>query len=472
MADHIRSRPARRVLVFTADRGIAAAALLSAISGGPEMLLPDSLSSRSFQRLSAEEDFDGILAGEGDLPPEKTDAPGISTAASIDAAASNDPGVPWVKIFGPAIPGHIDLASSAGADPGVRPSAAPLKAGHPGGPDRVIVRFFTGGSTGRPRQWPKTLRNVLGEAGFQGKFHGIGPADRILATVPPYHIYGFLFSVALPLVSGAGVAAATPGFPREIRDRLAGEGATVLVSVPAHYRAVGAGEKLESLPLRMAISSAGRLETEDEAAFFRISGIPVTEIFGSTETGGIAWRRTSGGIPELRPFPVIKWKTDAEERLLVRSPFLAPDTPRDPEGFFRAGDRVRLLPQGGLEFLGRADGVIKVGGERVDLEEVRRAVLSVDGVRDACILSLPDPGGRENRIGALVAAIHDPGLDSTAASEMNPGRIKAALSDRLPAAALPRLIRICDLLPLTPSGKIDRNAAAALFTPSGFRNDS
>lgn len=468
MADAIQGRPARRILVFTADRGIAAAALMSALSGGPELLLPDSLTCRSFRRLLEEESFEGVIGREGEFPADilrPSASSGSGSSASSGSEQSRSLSLPkgtWLQLFSPENMNPTDPNPSVGAGPCACPRPI-SNACAPSPPDRVIVRFFTGGSTGRPRQWPKTLRNVLGEAGFQAAFHGIGPADRILATVPLFHIYGFLFSVALPLISGAGVSPETPVFPREIRDRLADQSATVLVSVPPHYRAVGVGEPLSGLPLRMALSSAGRLEPEDEAAFFRISGVPVTEIFGSTETGGIAWRRRSGGVPDLRPFPVVEWKTDPDERLRVNSPFLAPDAPRDPEGFFRTGDRIRPLENGGIALLGRADGIVKVGGERVDLEEIRKAVLSLDGVKDAHALALPDRGGRENRVGVLIAT-GSAGKDSP---DWTAAKIKSALSEKLPAAALPKLIRICETLPLTPSGKTDRQAVESLFSASG-----
>ena len=84
--------------------------------------------------------------------------------------------------------------------------ADPLAAAPPA-PEAELLRIYTGGSTGAPQLWVKTARNMFGEGFALARHFAVTPNDCLVATVPPYHIYGLLFSVILPLVAGAAVIA-------------------------------------------------------------------------------------------------------------------------------------------------------------------------------------------------------------------------------------------------------------------------
>jgi acyl-coenzyme A synthetase/AMP-(fatty) acid ligase len=296
--------------------------------------------------------------------------------------------------------------------------------------------------------WAKSRDNLFGEARLLAQRFGIGPSDTILAAVPPYHIYGMLFSVLLPLVSGARVIAETPFLPREIEGLAEQHGASVLVAAPAHYRALAAGGV--GIPgLRMAFSSGGFLDEGDGLRFGELSHTRVVEVYGSTETGGIASRCRQDGEADWEPFPVIEWGVDGE-RLCVRSPFLSPGLELRKDGMFITGDRVERVPGGRFRLLGRADGVVKVGGKRVDLEDVRRRLLALHGVRDALVLGLPLPGGRETEVVALVVGDGD-----------EPAWRHAASGVLEPAQRPRRFVKV-ESLPLTAAGKPDMEAARRL----------
>jgi acyl-coenzyme A synthetase/AMP-(fatty) acid ligase len=339
------------------------------------------------------------------------------------------------------------------------PAAGELAPG-PADPRRVVARLFTGGSTGRPQIWSKTAGNLFGEALYLGRRFGLGPADCLLATVPPYHIYGLLFSVLVPLVSGAAVLAETLTYPQSIADALARHRITVLASVPAHYRLLPVALTRRH-HLRLAVSSAGRLEDEAAAAFRQACGLAVTEIYGSTETGGIAVRDHALPGNALMPFETVAWRI-GRERLRVRSPYLSPELPRDAEGFFRTADRAAALPPGEAFVLrGRADGIVKVGGRRVDLEAVQQRLRQVPGVRDAAVLALAARRGRENEVVAVVEG------------DVDPMAVRGILAREVEPYALPRRWRVVARLPVSSAGKTDRRAVQALFeTPedSGTRD--
>jgi acyl-coenzyme A synthetase/AMP-(fatty) acid ligase len=405
------------ILVATQDRGEAAAMLLAAAVSplAPVLVVPYALSPRVLDEVNRST-VSGLDLGTGAGP------------ALLEARSGSDEPPPG--------------GSPTAMSPVLRISrAAPVRRSD-------FLHLYTGGTTGQPKVWAKSRDNLFGEARLLAQRFGIGPSDTILAAVPPYHIYGMLFSVLLPLVSGARVIAETPFLPREIEGLAEQHGASVLVAAPAHYRALAAGGV--GIPgLRMAFSSGGFLDEGDGLRFGELSHTRVVEVYGSTETGGIASRCRQDGEADWEPFPVIEWGVDGE-RLCVRSPFLSPGLELRKDGMFITGDRVERVPGGRFRLLGRADGVVKVGGKRVDLEDVRRRLLALHGVRDALVLGLPLPGGRETEVVALVVGDGDEPAWRHAASGV------------LEPAQRPRRFVQVESLPLTAAGKPDMEAARRL----------
>ncbi|MBI5552288.1 MAG: acyl--CoA ligase [Desulfobacterales bacterium] len=421
LAAHIRAAcggDAAPVCLCAQDKTVMAAALLAALAGGPTVILPHAFDAPVLDELHRLTGFRTLVS---DLPR---------------------PVPAGVRCFVPA-PG---LAAW--------PSAATLA---PRSIDAPWLRLFTGGSTGAPKMWTKTVRNLLAETLSIIANYQVGAADRILATVSPNHIYGLLYAVLTPLLASAAVAAPTPSFPAEIEAAGRQSAATILVSVPAHYRALN-GHRLALPDLRLAFSSAGMLAEEDAAAFSAQTGVAVAEIYGSTETGGIAARVRANGEKDFKPYPAIEARI-AGERFKVRSDYLSPELPLGSDGYYEMGDRVQATAGGRFALLGRADGIVKVGGRRVDLESVRQTLKGQPGVRDAVAISLPVGGGRENRIVAVVEA-------DAQAVDVSP----AAFSCLAPHAR-PRGIKVLSKIPMTTAGKYDRKRIAALFQATGEGGD-
>ncbi len=400
------------VCVATEDRGVLAATLLASLSRGFPLILPYALSEQAISEIHQSRSLSTVVADRPDIVPENISA-----------------FIPDLRNLHPEI-----LSLPLSVDP-----------------DSIILSFFTGGSTGKPKMWAKTPRNLFSEALFHSRRYGISETDCILATVPPYHIYGFLYSVLIPFVSSAGVVPEICTFPEEIRTAFRNHSPTRFASVPMHYRILN-GTELHAPTLRTAFSSAGKLDPADADYFHRKTGADVVEIYGSTETGGIADHIAgSAGDATLTPFEVVEWKL-AGERLCVRSPFISPDIETDADGFFRTGDRIEVREDGTFLLLGRADGIVKVGGKRVDLEWVRGKLKSVSGVSDAVVISEAREEGRENTLYAVVQGTVDP-----------EGMKMVLTSAGLEPHATPRRIKVVDTIPVTASGKYDRQAIAALF---------
>jgi acyl-coenzyme A synthetase/AMP-(fatty) acid ligase len=316
-------------------------------------------------------------------------------------------------------------------------------------PDSHFLTLFTGGSTGKPRLWKKTARNVLAEASYLVEKFAINGRDVFISTVPPYHIYGFLFSIVVPFIGRAAVMPDVYVFPREIISAAENSGASVLISVPVHYRVLK-NDDLRMSKLRLAFSSAGMLDERDAAFFSSRTGIGIQEIYGSTETGGIAVRCRAAGDESWKPFDNVAWRI-TDERLHVQSEFISPDLPLDETGFFQTGDRAEINDSEHFVLRGRADGIIKVGGKRVDLAEIEAKMKMISGIRDAVVIALPVPQGRENDIAALVV------------STIEESDIRKQLSAILEPYAIPKRIRLIDSIPVTAAGKQNRNVIERLL---------
>jgi len=398
------------VCLCAEDKCVVTATLLASLAGGPAVILPYASSPQVLSELHDILPYALVVADRTvDVPP--------SVRCIIPEAG---------KLQWPAI------------------GALSAKA-----PEAEWVRLFTGGSTGAPKMWTKTVRNLLAETISIVNHYHVTDQDRLVSTVNPNHIYGLLYSILTPLLASAAVSGATPSFPGEIEAAIAQAEATILVSVPAHYRGLN-GHAVSAPDLRLAFSSAGMLAAEDAAAFSAQTGVGIAEIYGSTETGGIAARVRAAGETDFKPYDTIGVCIEGEQ-LSVRSDYLSPELERDAYGCFVMGDRVAATAGGRFMLIGRADGIVKVGGRRVDLEAVKECIRQYPGVRDALVVSLPVDTGRENQVVAVVEG------------RVDAGDLGRFLTERLEPYARPRTVKVLDNLPMTAAGKYDRRTIENLF---------
>ncbi|MFH1078733.1 MAG: class I adenylate-forming enzyme family protein [Pseudomonadota bacterium] len=387
----------------TYDKTLIMAALIASLAGGPRLVLPYAFSRQALAEVCDARSPAFFLA----------DSP-----ADLDCPA------------GPQIifPGMFP------ADIAVPPTVCD--------PDEPFLILFTGGSTGTPKVWTKTPRNLFAEARYQSAALDITRDDIFLSTVPPNHIYGLLFSILVPFVSSARILKGIYAFPREILKAAKDYRATILVSVPVHYRVLNINA-LERYDLRLALSSAGMLSQEDALSFREKTGLDVVEVYGSTETGGIATRRRFPDGDSWNPINPVAWKI-REGKLCVSSTFLSPTLPRGKDGFFMTADCVD--PDGNHRFIlrGRADDIVKIGGKRVDISAVQTKMKQIPGVRDAFVVAIPAGRGRQNELAALVS------------TDLDAHQVKRHLAQVSEAYAVPRHLVVVNDIPMTPAGKYER----------------
>ncbi|MCB9665120.1 MAG: AMP-binding protein [Alphaproteobacteria bacterium] len=309
---------------------------------------------------------------------------------------------------------------------------------------RRLVRLSTSGSTGEAQLHDKTAGQLLGEVDVLGPALTVPHGVRVLATIPAHHVYGLLFSVLLPLARGGSFNDDAPLFAEAVAARRDEAGATVLVSVPAHLRTLAEAPAGTWSGLRTVVSSGAPLPLATARAWADRHGLGVTEVFGSTETGGIA-TRVRVEDEAWTPLPGVSVAADLDGRLLLDSPFLDPAAPRPRP----CDDRVVVHPDGRFRHEGRLDDVVKIASKRLSLGAITAAILEVEGVRDAAVVARTATADGPERLHALVAG--DPGLA---------GAIRQALAARFDPVGVPRLVFV-EALPREPHGKLPRAAILA-----------
>lgn len=392
----------RALLCFQSDRYAFCVALLSAWAADMPVTLPPNLRGETIAALLSE--------------------PGLS-----------------VLMHDTTVSGHLSVPEVLKGPP-----ARPLqRVPHPRGP---VVRVLTSGSMGKSDAWDKTLEQLLDEVeAWLGNLEVRQPI-RVVATVPPAHLYGLLFSVLLPLMSGGSFCRETPLSPEAVASRVSEYGAKMLVTVPVHLRAAEIVDPERFRFLRWVVSSTAPLHEATAKAFSERHGRAVTEIFGSTETGGIAWRRR-GRHEHWQPLPQLQVSVTQDERLIVDSPFASVGLPRP----YETADRITLHEDGSFTSLGRKDNVAKVGGLRVSLEGMEELLLQNAGVLDAAIIGAPDAHRGTRVLAAVVAP------DSTETV------LRQWLSQHFHLSTLPQRFLFLHRLPREASGKLRRQDTLRLF---------
>jgi acyl-coenzyme A synthetase/AMP-(fatty) acid ligase len=193
-------------------------------------------------------------------------------------------------------------------------------------------------------------------------------------------------------------------------------------------------------------SSSAPLSAALRQRFNELSGCRLTDIYGSTEAGGIAYRHQDGPWTVQ---PHVEIRIDEEKALWVRSPSVSFETE---EGFYRIGDLVEPA-DGGFILIGRKDDVVKVGGRRIALGEVQAAFEACEAVQRAAVLSIERRGAL--RLVAFLEPSDRASLDVDAVKQF----VRARLADH----KIPGIVRVLDKLPVTSSGKLARQELTALL---------
>lgn len=309
--------------------------------------------------------------------------------------------------------------------------------------DHVAALAFTSGSTGTPQAHAKTWGSLVQTARLAAQrfiVDGNPEAANIVATVPPQHMYGLETTVMMALAGGCAAHSGRAFFPADLREALQQVPAPrVLITTPVHLRAC-LSASLPFPPLQLVISATAPLDAELATAAEAVLGAPVFEIYGCTEAGSMATRRTVS-TPVWQFYPGMRLSrqdgADFVHGEHLPAPVALPDVVED-------------LGQGRFRLCGRNADMLKVAGKRASLNELTTRLLRIPGVCDAVVFVPEAPPGGEARPAALVVA-----------PEVSEPQILAALQTMIDPVFLPRPLIRLPRLPRNAVGKLPRAALLA-----------
>ena len=313
--------------------------------------------------------------------------------------------------------------------------------------DRRVACIFTSGSTGLPvphaKTWGRLLRCVqIGTARLRLKKDG---GRAIVGTVPPQHMYGFESTVLLPLQSGNALCAERPFYPADVAGVLAAVPAPrILVSTPVHLRAL-VKANVELPPIELVLCATAPLDESLACDVETRFGAPLLEIYGSTETGQIASRRTTQ-TAEWLLWPGVNVSV-RDGQTWVEGGHVEAATPM--------GDVLELAGADRFLLRGRLADMVNIAGKRSSMAYLNHQLTSIPGVIDGAFF-LPEDASPTTtgvtRLGALVVA---PDLTANA--------ITKQLRERLDPAFLPRPLLLVPEIRRNATGKLPLHELRALL---------
>jgi len=325
-------------------------------------------------------------------------------------------------------------------------------------PSTSELVLFTSGSTGQPTQVQRSILNIEAELDVLESLWGdtIGDA-RIYSTVSHRHVYGMLFRLLWPLVTQRAFAVFNFEYPENLLGEVSAGGA--LVTSPALLKRTGHLEDPTETPWRAIFSSGGMLPAYAVKDAIRLLGVCPTEVLGSTETSGVAWRQQiqDGSDDFWHSMPEVRVRQDEEGFLEVSSPFMGLSN------WHRMGDKVRLETNRSFELLGRGDHIVKIEEKRVSLAEIEQRAVELPSIVDAAAVALED--GARQYVGLVVQLSASGGveLNEQGNKQVN-AAIRRSLRSKLEPVAVPKKFRFVDAIPVNAQGKRQPQILQSLFT--------
>jgi acyl-coenzyme A synthetase/AMP-(fatty) acid ligase len=396
--------PARRYLVnLCADRYRFAVGLIAALVRGQVSLLPPDLTPDMLRQLRR--DYGDLYA----LGESEQDLGAIE------------------QVMFPR--GHEGAARLAPE----RPLSAPAF-----DEEQVAAIAFTSGSTGRPNPHPKTWGALTRGAAAEAERFALRPGNHatLVGTVPAQHMYGLESTVMMALRGGLALHRGRPFYPADVAAALAEiSGDRVLVTTPVHLRVL-LNEDIALPQLRLIVCATAPLSphmAERAEARYRA---PLHEVYGFTEAGMVATRRTVEG-PLWRCLRDVRLRRDGG---VIRV------SGGHVETEVAASDVIE--PEGSDTFVlhGRNADLVNIAGKRSSLGHLNHHLNSIAGVRDGVFFMPEECGDGVTRLTAFVVA---------------PGVPRQVLLDelraRIDAVFLPRPLYFVDALPRNATGKLPRD---------------
>jgi len=329
--------------------------------------------------------------------------------------------------------------------------------------NNTVLYLYTSGSTGKAKLIPKNSINFLSELKELSVILDISKKDIFFFTPPLYHIYGLLFGLLLPIFNSCKLIIDYLFTPESIAEFIKNNKVSYFVSIPTYYRMFCDLNLINIFSKCKSLTSSSASLPLDISKNFLDKNVKIVEVYGSTETGGIAHRIGAESL-EWELFSYVKiieeWEnyieseSDNETKQIefrISSPAIS--VKYDNEIGFNTGDLVELYPNGSFLLLGRNTRFVKINGKRVDLLYIGNKILEFLNTKNIRKISedLIYIGFKDDIIYAIIDI----------EVKINPKELKNELKKHLPSYAMPRIILNCKI-PRNSMGKINKLAIIKL----------
>jgi amino acid adenylation domain-containing protein len=386
-----------------------------------------------------------------------------------------------------------DAPWRSGPDPGNPARAA--------GPDQLAYVLYTSGSTGRPKGAMNSHRAIVNRLRWMQETFPLTAADRVLQKTPTSFDVS-VWELFWPLVAGACLVVARPGGhldPPYLHGEIVRSRVTAMHFVPSMLHVFLEQPGLDDCAGLRRVFLSGEALSRELAARFQASlgrlGIELHNLYGPAEAAvEVSWwpcaaeagvRPVPVGRPidnvrlhvldrHLRPVPIgvagelhiggvqvargYLGRPELTAERFIPDPFAAGSSGSRGGRLYRTGDLARHRPGGELEFLGRLDHQVKLGGVRIELGEIEHALAGHEAVREAVVVT-QSTAGKIRLVAYVVPAT--PAMPGD--GEPDAAALRAHLLGKLPATMIPAAWVFLPSLPLSPSGKVDRKALPEPF---------
>lgn len=243
------------------------------------------------------------------------------------------------------------------------------------------IFLFTSGSTGKPKAVPQRMKEFEEDNAFIISKWGQEFTDRkLITTVSQHHIYGFLFGISLPFTLGCPFRRNRVEFPEEF-EKLT-DVSYILIATPAFLKRTVEVEDKLAMKNVWIFTSGGAVSPELAVQTEKVFGFCPLEVYGSTETSGIAYRQQNKDQLVWTPFDNAKIWLGDDGCIRIISPYI-----KNPEGFATA-DLAEIFEDGRFLLKGRSDSIVKIEEKRISMTEVESRLMESGLVEDVKVVAL------------------------------------------------------------------------------------
>ena len=309
--------------------------------------------------------------------------------------------------------------------------------------ESFCMLLFTSGTTGNPIGAFKSKKNLNDEVEELAQLLEPYNPKKLISTVPFIHIYGVLTSLLLPLKLDITLFFKKHFLPRDLLASI--QANSVIVTTPLYIKALLRLEEEIDLSSCVFISSTAPLDIKDAKEFIKKYNTNLIQLFGSTETGGIAYKKQSEEL--WQPINQVKVQVDENSLLHVSSPFISEllyeNEFKNTQGKIQSFDYATL--QGSkFKIIGRSSQIFKVGGKRFSTLQVEDILESQEEVIRACVRVIYDNSQLKNESLKIYLQTKEP---------IQMKKVQELLKEKIGKIKFPIEIAVVDQIPTTALGK-------------------